>query len=137
VPSLLRGDSGRLRQIVVNLANNAIKFTQDGEVSIWVSLVREDPCSATIRFQVMAEAVANGQEAVKALEMIPYDLVLMDVQMPEMDGLEATRLIRDPNSAVSNHHVPIIALTAHAMKGDRKKCTDAGMDDYTPKPIDS
>lgn len=88
------------------------------------------------KFGYRAEAVANGLEAVKALEMIPYDMVLMDVQMPEMDGLEATRIIRDASSVVLNHHVPIIALTAHAMKGDRETCMDAGMDDYTPKPID-
>jgi CheY-like chemotaxis protein len=55
--------------------------------------------------------------------------------MPEMDGLEATRVIRDPQSAVRNHHVPIIAMTANAMQGDRRECLDAGMDDYVSKPI--
>ena len=82
-----------------------------------------------------ADAVADGAEAVKALETIPYDLVLMDVQMPEMDGLVATRVIRDPGSAVRNHHVPIVAMTAHAMQGDLEKCLDAGMDDYVTKPV--
>ena len=82
-----------------------------------------------------ADAVANGLEAVKALEIIPYDLVLMDVQMPEMDGFEATRQIRNPESAVRNHDIPIVAMTAHAMKGDRERCIVAGMDDYVAKPI--
>jgi CheY-like chemotaxis protein len=83
-----------------------------------------------------ADAVANGAEAVKVLELVPYHLVLMDVQMPEMDGLEATRIIRDPRSRVLDHAVPIIALTAHAMKGDKEKCLSAGMNDYLSKPID-
>jgi len=87
------------------------------------------------KFGMHAEAVANGQEAVKALETIPYDLVLMDVQMPEMDGFEATRLIRDPGSPVKDHGIPIIAMTAHAMQGDRERCLLAGMNDYISKPV--
>ena len=83
------------------------------------------------------DVVANGQEALQALETIPYDLVIMDVQMPEMDGLEATRLIRNPHSKVLNHRIPVIALTAHAMEGDRELCLQAGMNDYVSKPIDS
>jgi two-component system sensor histidine kinase/response regulator len=82
-----------------------------------------------------ADAVANGAEAVRALETIPYDLVLMDVQMPEMDGMEATQHIRNPQSMVQNHQIPIIAMTANAMQGDRERCIEAGMNDYVPKPI--
>jgi CheY-like chemotaxis protein/HPt (histidine-containing phosphotransfer) domain-containing protein len=82
-----------------------------------------------------ADAVANGQEAIQALKMAPYDIVFMDVQMPVMDGFEATRQIRNPQSAIRNHKIPIIAMTAHAMKGDRERCLEAGMDDYVPKPI--
>lgn len=82
------------------------------------------------------DTVNNGKEAVLRLETSTYDLVLMDVQMPEMDGFEATRVIRDNTSAVSNHRIPVIAMTAHALDGDREKCLKAGMDDYIAKPID-
>jgi len=82
-----------------------------------------------------ADAVINGLEAVRALELINYDLVLMDCMMPEMDGYEATAVIRNPDSLVQNHAVPIIAVTANAMAGDREICLQAGMDDYMPKPI--
>ena len=82
-----------------------------------------------------ADAVANGLEVLRALETIPYDLVLMDCQMPEMDGYEATRAIRNPETAVLNHGIPIVAMTANAMQGDREQCLEAGMDDYVSKPI--
>jgi CheY-like chemotaxis protein/HPt (histidine-containing phosphotransfer) domain-containing protein len=82
-----------------------------------------------------ADAVANGAEVLKALELLPYDLVLMDVQMPEMDGLEATGHIRNRQSAVRNHDIPIIAMTANAMQGDREICLQAGMNDYVSKPV--
>ena len=76
----------------------------------------------------------NGREAVEMAAEEAFDLVFMDVQMPEMDGLEATRSIREREKA-TDRHLPIVAMTAHAMKGDRERCIDAGMDDYLTKPI--
>ena len=82
-----------------------------------------------------ADVVADGREAVQSLEMIDYDLVLMDCQMPVMDGFEATAVIRDAGSHVLNHSVPIIAMTANATQGDHTKCLESGMDDYLSKPV--
>jgi CheY-like chemotaxis protein/HPt (histidine-containing phosphotransfer) domain-containing protein len=76
----------------------------------------------------------NGREALDALEREPFDLVVMDVQMPEMDGLEATAAIRAREQETGGH-IPIVAMTAHAMKGDRQRCLDAGMDGYVAKPV--
>ena len=272
VPSLLKGDPGRLRQVLVNLIGNAIKFTGKGEVRVRVSLEDEEDRRARIRFEVkdtgigiseenlsllfqpftqadasmtrkyggtglglsiskhivslmggmidarsaegagstfwftasfqkqtecsrphddpaaalglkqdsptlenqpvmtrpatdesvrskyrilmaednvtsrkvaigilkklgyQADTVANGLEAVRLLETAPYDLVFMDVQMPEMDGLEATQVIRRREKK-SGGHIPIVAMTAYALKGDNVRCLQAGMDDYIPKPI--
>ena len=81
-----------------------------------------------------ADAVFNGQEVLTALEGNTYDLILMDVQMPELDGLETTAAIRRKEREKGGH-IPVIAMTAHAMKGDREQCLGAGMDDYLSKPI--
>jgi CheY-like chemotaxis protein len=78
--------------------------------------------------------VGNGLEALDALEQKSYDLVLMDVQMPELDGFEATCELRK-REKLTELHTPVIALTAHAMKGDRERCLGAGMDGYLTKPI--
>ncbi|HAX92033.1 MAG TPA: hypothetical protein DCY07_07495 [Rhodospirillaceae bacterium] len=258
VPFLLRGDAGRLRQILTNLVGNAIKFTSAGEIVIHVELSQDNQRDALVRFSVKdtgigiaadkidmlfdkfsqidasttrqyggtglglaiskqlaalmggeigvvseegrgsefwftarlvkqtgqtqedpllaptvdhkradvyagrevhlllvednvtnqvaalgilkkfglkADTVFNGAEALKALEANPYDLVLMDIQMPVMDGLEATRRIRDPESISAYRQIPIIAITAHAMQGDREKYLAAGMNDYVSKPV--
>ncbi len=88
------------------------------------------------KFGYYADIVSNGKEALKSLKEYDYDLVLMDCQMPEMDGYEASHAIRNVNSGVQNHNIPIIAMTANAMKGDREKCIASGMNDYVTKPID-
>ena len=80
------------------------------------------------------EEAANGREALRHLEGGRYDLVLMDVEMPEIDGLEATRIIRE-REKVSGGHLPVIAMTAHALRGDRERMLASGMDDYVSKPL--
>lgn len=84
--------------------------------------------------------VQDGPAALQTLnraidENDPFRIAVIDMQMPEMDGIEATRRIRNPKSAIANHHIPIIAMTANAMQGDRERCLDAGMDDYVSKPV--
>ena len=82
------------------------------------------------------ELAPTGRQAVFAAANHTFDLILMDVQMPEMNGLEATAIIRE-NERSAGLHIPIVAMTAHAMAGDRERCLEAGMDDYLAKPIDS
>jgi len=82
-----------------------------------------------------ADVVNNGKEAISALKNRSYDIVLMDMQMPEIDGIEATKIIRDAASGIENPNIPIIALTANATAEDKQKCLDAGMNDFITKPI--
>lgn len=82
-----------------------------------------------------SKTAKNGREAVEFLSKDDFDVVLMDLQMPEMSGIDATRVIRDRNSKVKRHDIPIIAVTAHAMKEDRDRCLEVGMNDYISKPI--
>lgn len=104
-----------------------------------ILLVEDNPINQKLAVTLLKKAgyrvktVDNGRQAVEAVSTGTYGLVLMDVQMPEMDGLEATKHIRELNDEKA--HLPIIAMTAHAMRGDREKCIEAGMDDYITKPI--
>ena len=108
-------------------------------------LVEDKPISQTVikalleKLGLAVDLAADGLEALRALERVPqnhpYALVLMDCQMPEMDGYEAARQIREGKVGKGNRELPIIALTANAMKGDREKCLEAGMNDYLTKPI--
>ncbi len=99
------------------------------------NLVNQEVALAVLqKLGVLVDVVSNGKEALEAVMNKEYDLVLMDVQMPEMDGLEATKRIREWESG-KDSHIPIIAMTAHAMEGDREMCLKAGMDEHISKPF--
>lgn len=105
-----------------------------------VLLAEDNPVNQVLATRILeklghkVQVVNNGRAAFERAVAEDFDLVVMDVQMPEMDGLEATVAIREAE-ANSNRHVPILAMTAHAMKGDRERCLSAGMDGYVTKPI--
>jgi CheY-like chemotaxis protein len=108
----------------------------------WKILLAEDnPVNQRLAVRLLekhghsVEIAPTGLEAIHCLERQSYDVVLMDVHMPEMDGLTATRIWRSREANETGNRVPIIAMTANAMRGDREKCLAAGMDDYVSKPI--
>jgi PAS domain S-box-containing protein len=112
----------------------------EGQRSLSVLLAEDNPINQKLAVRLLEKAghrvrvVSTGREALTALEHAPFDVVLMDVQMPDMDGLEATARVRQ-SEAGTGRHVAIVAMTAHAMKGDREQCLAAGMDGYLAKPI--
>ena len=116
-------------------------FSRLGNRRVRILVAEDNICNQLVvlgileRLGCTADAVANGHEALESLRSIPYDLVLMDCQMPELNGFEAAARIRDPRSGVRNCKVPIVALTGNAMKGDREACLAAGMNDYIAKPV--
>ena len=116
------------RTKTITKPNTTVLLAEDNKANqkVVVSILRKAGCEV--------DAVDNGEEAVRKIQENHYDLVLMDCQMPIMDGFEATTRLRAMDDPP--HGMPIIALTAHAMKGDKQKCLDCGMDDYLPKPID-
>ncbi len=114
--------------------------SQPGQRRLRVLLAEDNRVNQLVATRILEKlghqvtVVKNGREAVAAVQSAEFDLVAMDVQMPEMDGLDATSAIRAWEKAAGTH-IPIIAMTAHAMKGDRERCLAAGMDGYTSKPI--
>jgi len=121
------------------VTRHSIKESQKRSVRILV--VEDNPVNRLVAVKILEKLgyksalASNGREAIDLLKKIDYDIVFMDCQMPVMDGYEATRTIRSGNSGVINSKVTVIAMTANALKGDREKCTLAGMDDYITKPI--
>ncbi len=109
---------------------------------VCILLVEDDVVNQAVgvlfleRMGYEVEVAKNGKEALLKLENRSYDLVLMDVSMPDMDGVTATKIIRDPNSTVRNHAIPVIAMTAYSLKDDEARFREAGMNDYISKPFD-
>jgi CheY-like chemotaxis protein/HPt (histidine-containing phosphotransfer) domain-containing protein len=107
-----------------------------------VLLVEDNPVNLAVARKLLArigvdcDTAKDGRVAVDSVERSPYDVVFMDCQMPEMDGYEATRAIRAREALSGRPRLPIVAMTANAMAGDRDKCIEAGMDDYLSKPLD-
>jgi two-component system sensor histidine kinase/response regulator len=132
----LQGSSVLQEETLIAIAKPA------GGKSLKVLVAEDNPVNRKLASSILERAghnailVTNGREAVDAMEREQFDVVLMDVQMPVMGGFEATRLIRE-RQAGSGRRTPIIAATAHAMKGDREACFEAGMDGFAPKPIQS
>jgi two-component system sensor histidine kinase/response regulator len=118
----------------------SLQDARDPSAFLRVLLAEDNPVNRRVASRLLEKrghsvvAASNGREAIAALEKESFDLVLMDVQMPEMDGFEATAAIRGKERSTGRHQ-PVIALTAHAMKGDQERCLAAGMDGYLAKPI--
>ncbi len=118
------------------------KPSGQGGRKIHILLVEDNPINQMVALKMVdafgysVECASNGREALELFQKSRFDMILMDIQMPELDGFETTRKIRNTVPGLNSTDIPIIAMTAHAMKGDSDRCKEAGMDDYVPKPID-
>ena len=129
MPGAATSDS--YRELATNFAgmNARVLIAEDNATN------REVALGMLRKLGIHADAVADGAAAIVALASTSYDLVLMDVRMPVMDGIEATQQIRNPNSAALNHDVPIVAITANALESEKESCLAAGMSGFVPKPV--
>jgi CheY-like chemotaxis protein len=132
--SQCRSDGGELVEVLHSLAGTHVLLVEDNLINQEVVLgILED---LELRIDIAEDGLAAINSLVHSTEDNPYKVVLMDCQMPQMDGYEATQKIRAGDAGNRYEQVPVIALTANAMEGDREKCLAAGMDDYLAKPID-
>jgi len=138
---LLEGDKkGLIRKEMVTDAEPVVWPENTRVLLVEDNVVNQKVASVMLKKSNLEFSIANnGKEAISMLrtsvDEVPFSIILMDCQMPVMDGYEATRLIRNGEGSEFNKNIPIIALTANAMKGDREKCLDAGMNEYLSKPI--
>jgi CheY-like chemotaxis protein len=135
-------DAQRLNSATLSVIPSPLPGTHQPAKVLRVLVAEDNRVNQTVVKRLLEKrghrvvVAGNGRAALRILEQEPIDLVLMDVQMPDIDGLQATKVIRQRENE-TGEHVPIIALTAHAMKGDFEKCVEAGMDGYLSKPIHS
>jgi CheY-like chemotaxis protein len=137
IQRLVAREAGASQHVIVETSQQSL---QAPHLSILVA--EDNPVNQLLARRVLEKqghlvtVAGNGRLALEAFEQTPFDLILMDVQMPEMDGFEAARAIRQQEALRSMRaRIPILAVTAHAMKGDRERCLAAGMDGFVSKPI--
>jgi CheY-like chemotaxis protein len=122
------------------ITQSVLENERDPQKSLHILLAEDNAVNQKLAIRLLEKRghqvvlAVNGKQALSELEKTPFDLVLMDVQMPEMDGIEATEKLREREKSTGKHQ-PVVAMTALVMKGDRERCMDAGMDGYLSKPI--